>query len=173
MYRIRMGKRMGSAALVADGHHAKVDGLTSLAVLVGAVGTWFGYPLLDPLIGILITIMILFIVKDSAKTIFLRLLDGIEPSLIEQVNSVAAMVPGVFAVTDVRARWFGHEIQAELSITVKSTLTVKQGHAIAKAVIQKLQVEIPHVGSIQVHVDPVDEEGATFHVVPEDIVLPG
>lgn len=165
LYRIRMGKRMGSAALIADGHHAQIDGLTSLAVLIGAAGTYFGYPVLDPIVGLLITVMILFIVKDSAKMIFLRLLDGIEPALIEQVTETARQVPGVHTVTDVRARWFGHEIQMELSIAVDSAITVRDGHTIAKSVIQTLQREIPHVGSVQVHVDPVEENGAEFHLV--------
>lgn len=165
IYRVRMGKRIGSAALVADGHHAQIDGLTSLAVLIGVAGTYFGFPILDPIVGLVITVMILFVVKDSAKMIFLRLLDGIEPSLIEQVIEVAARESGVVAVTDVRARWFGHEIQTELSIAVESNLTVRQGHAIAKAVIQTLQTEIEHVGSVQVHVDPVEERGAEFHLV--------
>lgn len=164
-YRVKMGKRMGSAALIADGHHAQIDGLTSLAVLIGVFGTYFGLPILDPVIGLVITVMIIFIVKDSAKMIFLRLLDGIEPSLIERVTDVAHQVPGVQTVVDVRARWFGHEIQTELSIAVDSAMSVKDGHEIAKAVIQTLQREIPHVGSIQVHVDPVEEKGAGFHLV--------
>src|SRR6476661_3415362 len=66
IFRTRVGNEIGSAALVADGQHARADGLTSLAVLVGVVGVWLGFPLADPLVGILITIAILFIVKDTA-----------------------------------------------------------------------------------------------------------
>ena len=65
--RIKVGNEIGSAALIADGYHARVDGLTSLAVLIGAIGVWLGYPIIDPLIGLLITITILKIVIDTSK----------------------------------------------------------------------------------------------------------
>ncbi|MBI4688882.1 MAG: cation transporter [Nitrospirae bacterium] len=79
VFRIRVGKEIGSAALIADGQHARVDGLTSLAVLFGAVGVWLGYPLADPIVGLFITITILRIVWASGKAVFVRLLDGVDP----------------------------------------------------------------------------------------------
>ncbi|MCF8565220.1 cation diffusion facilitator family transporter [Alicyclobacillus tolerans] len=163
VYRIRMGRKMGSVALVADGEHAKIDGLTSLAVILGAVGTWFGFPIVDPIVGLVITVMILFIVKDSAKLVFLRLLDGIEPSVMEQIERVSSQVEGVCSVTGVRGRWVGHQVHTEVSVSVHSELTVREGHEIAKRVILALQEEVPHVASVQVHVDPLEEEGVEFH----------
>lgn len=163
IYRIRMGKRLGSAALAADGHHARIDGWTSLAVLGGVIGTWLGYPIIDPLIGLLITIMILFVVKDSAKQIFTRLLDGIEPDYVKRIEEVAAGIEGVLHVGDVKARWFGHRIIAELSITVASGRSIKDGHDIAKEVIHRLQHEVEHLSDVQIHVDPFEEQGASFH----------
>jgi cation diffusion facilitator family transporter len=69
VFRIRVGKQINSAALIADGHHARVDGLTSLAVLFSAIGVWLGYPLADPVIGLLITALILPIVWESGKAL--------------------------------------------------------------------------------------------------------
>ncbi|WP_082083640.1 cation diffusion facilitator family transporter [Paenibacillus beijingensis] len=163
IYRIRMGKKMGSAALIADGQHARVDGMTSLAVLVGVLGVWLGFPIVDPLVGLVITIMILFIVKDSAKAVFTRLLDGIEPETIDTITRSASQVEGVQTVNDIKARWFGHEILAEISITTDSNLSVREGHAIAQNVIHRLQHDIEHLGKVQVHVDPVEEQGYSFH----------
>jgi cation diffusion facilitator family transporter len=162
-YRIRMGNKMASAALIADGQHARVDGYTSLAVLIGVVGTWMGYPIIDALVGLGITIMIILIVKDSAKTVFTRLLDGIEPETIDKIEASVNDVKGVEKVSEVKARWSGHEIITDISITVESDLTVKQGHDIAKNVIHRLQHDIEHLALVQVHIDPEEESGAAFH----------
>jgi cation diffusion facilitator family transporter len=163
IYRIRMGKKMGSAALVADGHHARVDGITSLAVLIGVIGTWLGYPIVDPIVGLGITITIIFIVKDSAKTIFSRLLDGIEPKTIDLITASVEDVKGVVGVTEVKARWFGHEIKTDISIAVESDLSIKEGHNIVKDVIHRLQHDVEHLGNVHIHIDPEEESGEAFH----------
>src|SRR5215218_8386411 len=108
VFRIRVGREIGSAALVADGYHARTDGWTSLAVLAGAVGVWLGYPLADPLVGLLITAAILMIVWQSGKKVFTRLLDGVDPTLIGEVRNAAGHVEGVQGVAEVRARWLGY-----------------------------------------------------------------
>jgi hypothetical protein len=154
---------MGSAALVADGHHARIDGITSLAVLIGVIGTWLGYPIVDPIVKLGITITIIFIVKDSVKTIFSRLLDGMEPKTIDLITASVEDVKGVVSVTEVKARWFGHEIKADISIAVESDLSIKEGHNIAKDVIHRLQHDVEHLGSVHVHIDPEEESGETFH----------
>lgn len=163
IYRIRMGKKMGSAALVADGDHARLDGITSLAVLIGVIGTWLGYPIVDPIVGLGITITIIFIVKDSVKTIFSRLLDGMEPKTIDLITASVEDVKGVVGITEVKARWFGHEIKADISIAVESDLSIKEGHNITKSVIHRLQHDVEHLGSVHVHIDPEEESGEAFH----------
>lgn len=131
VFRIRVGRSIGSAALVADGYHARTDGWTSLAVLGGAVGVWLGYPLADPIIGLLITVAILVIVWQSGKTVFTRLLDGVEPGVIEEIQHTASHVAGVEDVAEVRARWLGHRLRAEVNIAVAPELSVVAGHEIA------------------------------------------
>jgi cation diffusion facilitator family transporter len=118
IFRIRVGREISSAALVADGYHARVDGWTSLAVLFGAVGVWLGYPLADPIVGLIITAAIFAIVIQSAKSIFFRMLDGAEPRIIDEIRHAAGHVPQVRGVTEVRARWLGHRLHAELNIAV-------------------------------------------------------
>src|ERR671913_1383128 len=113
VFRIRVGREIGSAAHVAVGYHARTDGWTSLAVLAGAVGVWLGYPLADPLVGLLISAAILVIVWQSGKAVFTRLLDGVEPEAIEEIRNAACEVDGVEEVSEVRARWLGHRLQAE------------------------------------------------------------
>src|SRR5216684_3399437 len=108
LFRIRVGKQIGSAALIADGYHARADGLTSLAVLVGVGGVWLGYPLADPLVGLVISAAILVIVWQSARSILLRMLDGVESETLDEITHAAEHVARVEEVTDVRARWIGH-----------------------------------------------------------------
>jgi len=156
VYRIRIGKQIGSAALVADGQHSRVDGFTSLAVLVGAIGVALGVPMLDPLIGFVITIAILFIVKDAAKAVFRRLLDGIEPEILTEVTHAPMHVAGVENVHAVRARWLGHKVMADLHITVDRRLSLDQSHAIVERVEQALKEHVPAFGEAIITVCPCD-----------------
>src|SRR5438067_1390150 len=103
IFRIKVGKEIQSVALVADGYHARIDGWTSLAVLFGAIGVWLGYPLADPIVGLLITIAIVQIVWQSTKSVFTRALDGVNPKIIVELRHAATHVRGVEKVTDVRA----------------------------------------------------------------------
>src|SRR5215216_1855137 len=138
VFRIRVGREIGSAALVADGYHARTDGWTSLAVLLGATGVWLGYPLADPIVGLLITVAILVIVWQSGKTVFTRLLDGVEPEVIAARRHTASRVTGVEDVSEVRARWLGHRLHAEVNVAVDPDLSVSEGHAIARELNHQL-----------------------------------
>lgn len=163
IFRIRTGRRIGSAALIADGYHARTDGWTSLAVLVGALGVYFGYPKADPIVGLLITAAILGIVWQSVKLVFTRMLDGVEPETAGEVLHAAKHVDGVLGVSDVRTRWIGHRLHTEVSITVEPVLSVTQGHSIAKNVEGELRRHLPFLSGVMIHVDPVNEEGEHFH----------
>ena len=164
LLRIRVGREIGSAALVADGYHARVDGLTSLAVLFGTVGLWLGYPLADPIVGLVITLAILQIVVQSGKTVFARLLDGVEPEVIEEVRHGASETPGVQEVSDVRVRWLGHRLLAEVNIAVSPEISVANGHDIAQEVHHQLLHRLSYLSNATIHIDPVGASGEEFHV---------
>ena len=163
VFRIRVGREIGSAALVADGYHARTDGWTSLAVLAGAVGMWLGYPLADPVVGLLIAAAILVIVWQSGKAVFTRLLDGVEPEVVEEIRHAACEVDGVEDVSEVRARWLGHRLHAEVNIAVDPGLSVAEGHAIAREVNHRLLHHLSYLSGAVVHVDPVEEAGEEHH----------
>jgi cation diffusion facilitator family transporter len=167
LFRIKVGKDIGSAALIADGYHARVDGWTSLAVLVGAVGIWLGYPLADPIVGLLITIAILWLVWQSGSIVLIRVLDGVDPPIVHDLRHAAQHAPGVHTVTDVQARWVGHQLRAEVSIAVAPVLSVAEGHAIAKEVRHQLLHQVRYLRGVTVHVDPVDEAGELHHQIAE------
>jgi cation diffusion facilitator family transporter len=163
VFRIRVGKEIGSAALIADGQHARVDGITSLAVLFGAVGSLLGFPLADPAVGMLITIAILFIVRDTAVTMYQRLMDAVEPEVVDSIEQTAAKVPGALDVHGVRVRWLGHKLQAELHITVDEDMPTRDSHRIVEEVRHALFHAQPRLAYLNVHADPCGHGGQDAH----------
>ncbi len=153
VFRIRVGRQMNSAALIADGYHARTDGLTSLAVVLGAAGVWFGYPLADPLIGLLITIAIMGIVWQSARAVITRTLDGVEPGVTAEIRHAAEHVPGIESVTDARARWIGHQLHADVAISVDNALSLPKAMTIARKLKQELLDHIPALRTANVTFD--------------------
>ncbi|NTU81787.1 MAG: cation transporter [Chloroflexales bacterium] len=172
LFRIRVGREIGSAALIADGQHARVDGFTSLAVLIGAVGSLLGFPLADPIVGALITIAILFIVKDAAVAMWRRLMDAVEPAEVDRIEQAAARVAGVQEVHEVRARWIGHALSADLHIVVDEDLPTYASHGIAEEVRHALFHAQPRLATITVHVDPCGHGGDDHHAATEHHARP-
>jgi cation diffusion facilitator family transporter len=118
LYRIRVGRQIGSAALVADGIHARTDGFTSLAVVLGAAGVMLGFPLADPIVGLLISIAIFVLLVGTVRSIGRRLMDGVEPPLVDKLEHALADAPGVLAVSDIRLRWVGHRLHGSARLKV-------------------------------------------------------
>ena len=163
IFRISIGKQIGSAALVADGYHARTDGFTSLAVLAGAIGVWLGFPLFDPIIGILIGVAILVIVWNSARDMYYRIMDAVDPEITHLVEHTAEDVDGVISVHDVAIRWVGHRQRAEMHITVDCELPTHESHHIAEEVRHELFHVLPALVDITVHVDPCECERNNDH----------
>jgi cation diffusion facilitator family transporter len=165
LFRIRVGRQIGSAALIADGLHARTDGFTSLGVLVGVIGVAIGFPLADPLVGFAIGIAILIVVWNAAREMWYRLMDAVDPAVGRSITEATQRVPGVLAVHDVTVRWLGHRQRAELNIDVAGDLSTVQSHQIAEAVRHELFHALPALVEVMVHVDPQGEEyhAATDH----------
>jgi cation diffusion facilitator family transporter len=155
VYRIRAGRKIGSAALIAEGQHARADGLTSIAVVVGVIGVWLGFPQADAIIGFLIAAAILWILISSLRTTLRRLMDGVDDGVIDQMTAIIAAVPGVLRVGRVRARWSGHRLEADANVSVDSRLSVLESHAIAEEIEHQVLHGIAHVENVVVHLNPV------------------
>ncbi|MFE7977386.1 cation diffusion facilitator family transporter [Streptomyces shenzhenensis] len=158
-YRIRVGRSIGSAALVADGLHARTDGFTSLAVLVGAAGSALGWQLADPLVGLAITAAIALVLRDAAREVFRRVLDAVDPALVDRAEQVLREVPGVRGVGELRLRWIGHRLRAEVAIVVDGDATVRRAHAIAVDAEHALLHAVPRLTAALVHADPAPAPG--------------
>ncbi|MGV9932528.1 cation diffusion facilitator family transporter [Streptomyces olivaceoviridis] len=158
-YRIRVGREIGSAALVADGLHARTDGFTSLAVLLGAGGSALGWHLADPLVGLAITAAIVLVLRDAAREVFRRVLDAVDPALVDRAEHAVRQVPGVRAVGELRLRWIGHRLRAELTVVVDGEATLRQAHAIAVETEHALLHAVPRLTAALVHADPAPLPG--------------
>ena len=164
VFRIRVGKEIGSAALVADGYHARTDGFTSLAVLAGAIGVWLGFPILDPLIGFGIGIAILGIVWKSARDMWHRMMDAVDPEIYKKFKHTASGVEGVLDVHAAAVRWVGHRLWGEMHVTVNCRQTVLEGHFITEEVRHKLFHEFPALAEVVVHADPCEcDKSIDYH----------
>ncbi len=158
-YKISVGKRINSVPLIADGHHSRIDGLTSLAAFVGLVGVKLGFPKADPIAGIVITIVIVTIVFSTSRSVLQRLLDAVDPHIVPSIITSALAVPGVEEVADVRARWIGHTLHIVMNIEVDAELTLSKAHAIAEEVRHRLFHDIKGISEVVIHTDPSSASG--------------
>jgi cation diffusion facilitator family transporter len=164
-YRIRVGRRIGSAALVADGLHARSDGFTSLAVLLGVGGVAMGWDWADPVVGLLITVAILAVLWQAAREIYRRLMDAVDPGLVDQVEQTLRATPGVLGVGQVRLRWIGHHLRAECEVVVDGGASAVQAHQVAVDAEHGLLHAVPRLAAALVHADPQGQPGDDHHAV--------
>jgi len=175
LLQIRVGRRIKSDAMIADGLHARVDGLTSLAVLIAVLGTVLGFPILDPIIGLLIGVAILFITRDAAVRIWYRLMDAVDPSLVNQIEHYASEVEGVRQVDRLRVRWVGHQLFAEAVIVADEQLSLVESDQIAERVQAVVRQAIPYLSEFTIHVSPsykyeadtTEQRMAAMNILPQ------
>jgi cation diffusion facilitator family transporter len=153
-YRITIGRRIGSAALVADGLHARTDGFTSLAVLLGAAGVGLGWRQADPIIGLVITVAILGILRSAVRQIGARLMDAVDPDLVDQATAAVTSVTGIDNVRDLRIRWIGHTLRAEADVTVTADISLIQAHDLAHHAEEHLLDQVPRLTAATIHTSP-------------------
>ncbi|MBT2207301.1 MULTISPECIES: cation diffusion facilitator family transporter [Actinomadura] len=164
-YRVRVGRRIGSAALVADGLHARTDGFASLAVLLGAGGLALGLPWADPAVGLLITLAILAVLWQTAREVWRRLMDAVDPGLVDRAEEALAGTRGVLGVGSVRLRWIGHRLRAECDVIVDPLSTIVQAHRVAVDAEHSLLHALPRLSGALVHPDPRPGPGEDHHAV--------
>jgi cation diffusion facilitator family transporter len=162
-YRIRVGRRIGSAALVADGVHARADGFTSLAVLAGAGGMALGWDWADAAAGLLIAIAIAVALRQAAGEVYRRMMDAVDPHVVEHAEAALRATPGVLGIGQVRLRWIGHSLSAECEVIVDAAATLVQAHHVAVEAEHALMHALPRLSGALIHADPQSRDGADHH----------
>ncbi|MEO0943083.1 MAG: cation diffusion facilitator family transporter [Cyanobacteria bacterium J06642_12] len=168
VFRVRVGREINSAALIADGYHAMADGLVSLAVLLSAMGVSLGYSWADPVIGLAISAVLLKIVWESGQTVFSRLLDGVEPEVLDSLHHAIAHVPeieteafaerGVSRISNLRTRWLGHRLHVEMDMILPPNLSLQETQEITNTVEKQLKTHVPYLGLTVVRAVPGTKE---------------
>jgi cation diffusion facilitator family transporter len=171
-YRIRTGRKIGSAALVADGLHARTDGLTSLAVLIGAGGVAIGWNWADPVVGLLIALAILAVLRQAVREIYRRLMDAVDPALVDQAERTLRATGGVADVGQVRLRWIGHQLRAECEIVVGGDVSAVQAHQVTVNAEHDLLHAIPRLAAALVHADPEPHGTDSHHLLADHRLTP-
>jgi len=164
-YRIRTGRAIGSAALVADGQHARADGFTSLAVLLAAAGSALHWTWADPVVGLLITVTMLAVLRQAGREIYRRLMDAVDPALVDRAEAALLGTPGVLGTGAVRLRWIGHRLRAECEVIVDPEASARAAHQVAASAEQQLRGALPHLDGVTVHADPQLAAGAGQHAL--------
>ncbi|MGO7632685.1 cation diffusion facilitator family transporter [Rhizobium leguminosarum] len=171
VFRIRVGREINSAALIADGFHARTDGLTSLAVVAGAIGVWLGFPLADPIVGLLITVAILGIVWQSARSVLTRMLDGVEPEIVDEIAHAAGHVEGVEKVAEAKARWLGHKLHVDVAVVIDESVLLAEANLITSELEKELFAHIPALAVATVRITTSDRKG--HHHAPDPFRFSG
>jgi cation diffusion facilitator family transporter len=149
VYRIRTGRRIGSAALVADGVHARTDGFTSLAVVLGGIGVLAGFPLADPIVGLIISAAIMILLIGTARNVGRRLLDGVEPELVDRTEHALRHLPEITEITDIRLRWVGHRLHGDVLVVVPP-VSLAEANAIAEQAERSIRRHLRNLGTVSV-----------------------
>jgi len=153
-YRLKVGREIHSHALMAEGHHARVDALTSLGVVVGLVFVALGFPLADPLAGLIITVFIFSIVFEVGKDLLTRVVGRTEDHDLDEIRAVANRVTGVKEVGSIRLQWLGHRCFAEICVAVSPVLSVTEAHKITEDVRHELLHHLSALVDVNIHADP-------------------
>ncbi len=157
-YKVRVGRGIGSESLEADGIHSRIDALVSAGAFAGIGLAGLGLTIADPILGILITVAIVFALAGTVKQLYYRMMDAVDPTIIDELTSSATAVPGVLAVHDVRVRWVGRELVAVMHVDMDPKSTLENAHAIAMRVEDAVCHEVP-AARLEIHMDP----GTTPH----------
>lgn len=162
-YKVRVGRRINSVPLQADGRHSRVDGLASLAAAAGIAGSWAGWPAADPLAGLLLSAVIVWVLAGAVRDVLARLLDRVDPQVVDAIEQAATSVPGAGQAHDVRARWLGRSLHVLVHVNVDPALPLGEAHALGERVRHRIFHSQPGVAEVDVHLDPADVDEHASH----------
>lgn len=153
-YEYKAGKRLNSDILVSDSLHTKADIFTSASVIIAMVVIKLGYPILDPIVTIMIAFFIAYaafsIARDSSKV----LCDEIVISDDNKIMDVVMSVKGVRACHKIRTRGRQDDIHVDLHVQVNPDMHVDRAHDISYRIENAIKSCISGVTDVVVHIEP-------------------
>jgi cation diffusion facilitator family transporter len=163
VYKIRVGRRIGSEPLIADGKHALTDSLSSVAAFGGLLGVKAGHPIADPIAAFVVVLAIVAVAVDATRRVLARLLDAVDPTIVGQIEHIAKHTDGVASIGRVQARWAGRSLYVTLTVAADGNKSLTDTHTIAENVAHRILHDVPGVAQVDVHVDPWEPHGDEAH----------
>lgn len=161
MYRLtlRKAKKIGSVAMEADAWHHRSDALSSIGAFVGILGARLGLPVLDPVTGLLVSILVLKVAIDLYRKSVSGLVDSsTDAETVARIQQLLADIDGIEEVNSLKTRVFGASAYADVTIKVDGAMTVEEGHDIATLAHNKIEANLPKIKHIMVHIEPMDQD---------------
>lgn len=152
-YKVRVGRGIGSESLQADGIHSRIDAVVSAGAFVGIGLAGLGLKIADPIVGVLITFAIVYVLAGTVKQLYYRMMDAVDPTIVDEITNAAASVSGVLQVHDVRVRWVGRELVAVMHVAMNPKSTLEEAHSLALRVEDSVCHEVP-AARLEIHMDP-------------------
>jgi cation diffusion facilitator family transporter len=146
-YKLIVGKRIGSATLIADARHSWLDALSSAGALAGLIAVAAGLPWGDPVAGLAVTAFICHVGYEVTSDVTRRLADGIDPEVIHTAENAAGSVAGVVHA-HARARWTGRTLRVEIEGWVDPDLPAREADALGRQVAVAVARDLPETGSL-------------------------
>jgi cation diffusion facilitator family transporter len=153
LYESKKGRELGSSFLVADAMHTKSDIFASIAVIVSLFFSGMGYPLADPIVGIVITLFIARIGYTILKEASDILVDTVCLDT-SAIKFVVDRVDGVKGCHNIRTRGSVNSVYLDLHVFVDSNMPTEKSHEIADNIEKEIKQEFPAVVDIIVHIEP-------------------
>lgn len=158
-YIIRIGKEINSPAIIADGKHQRTDIFSSVAILFGVIAANIGYPILDPIVGMIIGILILKTAYDIGKENINNILGKVpDDKLVKRIEKIANETPGAYEAHNIKVDNYGAYALVNLHVKVDGNLSVNEAHKIVHIVQNNIIKEIPEIKSASVHACPLGLE---------------
>ena len=173
-YTYSVGKKSNSSLLLANAWHHRSDAMSSIAALVGIIGSMIGFPILDPVAAAVVAFMIIRVGYKLTLGGFRELMDtALSEKDTQNIQVVIDEISGVIKSHDLRTRKIGGEILIDVHIQVDSDLTVTEGHEVAERVRRNLINRYQKTQDVLVHVDGYDDSRveSIYNISRSDVEL--
>lgn len=154
-FTIHAAKKINSTALRADAWHHRSDALSSVGSFAGVLGARLGFPICDPIAGVIICVFIVKAAWDIFYEATNQLVDkACDESVCLELRKVIAAQEGVVSIDDLKTRLFGAKIYVDVEIGADGTLTLYEAHDVAQRVHDSIEKNFGDVKHCMVHVNP-------------------
>lgn len=159
LYTKSIAQKINSTALYASAIHQRSDALSSVGSLLGIAGARMGFPLVDPIAGLIISLFIVKSAFDIFKDAVGKMTDrACDDKTVEEMRALILSHQNVLSIDVLRTRLFGDKIYVDVEIGVDGSISLSESHDIAHSVHDALESRFPHIKHCMIHVNPENKE---------------